>query len=304
MGTFMRLSQLSGLLAPLTAVALLGCGGDNLVLPTEETPSSRRPTTLEIASGNDQVGNAAAALPQQVVVKVVDQDGLGLAGQTVSWSVTTGAGIASPSSVTDSGGFAGATWILGNPGPNTLAATVSGLGSVVFIAMANGGGDDGAGDGEGDDDGDGDGDGGGEGDGGDGGSGDDEDDGNGGGGDNGGEDSGPGEPDRFIFRIQPRDVRVGEWFTVEVAIVDGSGNVVPLDGTEIYLGLWKQDDRNPPANDHLAGDRFEDTVDGVATFNLYVKSEGRYQLKARSDYLPQQLGPYGPELFSTIFDVN
>lgn len=467
----MRLSGFSGLLAPLTAVAMLACGGDDLVLPTDGAPSSRLPAALEIASGNEQLGTAGAALPQQVVVQVVDEDGAGLPGQTVSWLVATGEGSAMPTSITNEAGLAAAAWTLGNPGPNTLTATVSGVGSVTFTATANSGG--------------------------------------GGGGtgsvpsatsstvsadpasievgsgvssirvtvrdeagaplpgvvvtlsatgngntliqpanptgsdgvavgtlssnvagtkdvtatingsvqiaqtaqvfvtaapasriervdgnnqtaergspvdippavrvtnsagqpmagvavtfvvtEGGGTVSGAAqttdaqgiarvgswtlgaegrnrlearagslagspvifeatatapppppppppaaEPHHFVFRVPPHDVQKDEWFTIEVAIVDASGNVVPLNGTEVYLGLWEQGD-DGPSNNRLAGDRFEDTRNGVATFRLYVKNEGTYRFMARSDYLPKHLGPYGPELFSNFFQVR
>jgi Big-like domain-containing protein len=110
-------------------------------------------------------------------------------------------------------------------------------------------------------------------------------------------------PDHFQFRVQPHDVGVNEWFTVEVAILDASGNVVPLDGTQIYLGLWP-DGSNTPDNTRLAGDRFVNTNNGVAVFNLYIKRAGSYRFMARSDYLPKNLGPYGPELFSDTFRVR
>jgi len=365
-------------MGPLTAVALLACGGDDLVLPTDETPSSRLPTALEIESGNGQTGTAGAPLSAPVVVQVVDQDGNGIADQTVSWIVTTGEGSAPPFSVTDAAGYAAATWVLGNPGPNTLTAMVSGLSSVTFSATANNSGSGGGG-------------------------------GNGGGGNGGGGGTGTipssttstvsadpasiqagsgvstirvtvrdaggapvsgavvtlsatgsgntliqptaptgadgvavgtlrssvagtkdvtatvngtvqiaqtaqvfvatppappaAEPHHFVFRVPPRDVQEDEWFTVEVAIVDASGNIVPLNGTEVYLGLFELGDDHP-TNGRLAGDRFEDTVNGVATFRLYVDHEGTYRLLARSDYLPKHLGPYGPELFSEPFNVN
>ena len=34
------------------------------------------------------------------------------------------------------------------------------------------------------------------------------------------------EPDHFEFRVQPHDVRIGEWCRIEVAILDAWGNVV------------------------------------------------------------------------------
>ena len=258
----MHLPTFSGLLAPISAVAILACGGDDLVLPTDESPSTRLPSELEIAEGNGQDGIAGTTLGQQVVVQVVDQDGAGLPGQTVNWNVATGAGSATPASnVTDEEGYAAATWTLGMPGFNTLTAAVAGLGVVTFQATAN----DPAGGG------------------------------NGGGG-------GTAEPHHFVFTIPPRDVGEGEWFTVEVTIVDRDGNVVPLNGTEVYLGLFEEGDDNP-SNGDLSGDRFEHTVNGVATFNLYIKKDGSYRFLARSDYLPPHLGPYGPELFSNTFSV-
>ena len=111
------------------------------------------------------------------------------------------------------------------------------------------------------------------------------------------------EPDHFVFRVQPHDVETNEWFTVEVAIVDANGNVVPLDGTQIYLGLFRAG-ADTPNNAELAGDRFVDTQNGIAVFNLYVKDEGTFRFMARSDYLPKELGPYGPELFSNTFQVR
>jgi hypothetical protein len=125
---------------------------------------------------------------------------------------------------------------------------------------------------------------------------------NGGGGDNGGSGS-TTEPDHFQFAVQPHDVGVNEWFTVEVAILDASGNVVPLNGTQIYLGLWPEGS-DVPDNTRLAGDRFVDTNNGVAVFNLYITEPGRYRFMARSDYLPKNLGPFGPELFSNTFEVH
>jgi hypothetical protein len=85
--------------------------------------------------------------------------------------------------------------------------------------------------------------------------------------------------------------------------MDASGNVVPLNGTEIYIGLLEVGEDHP-LNGHLMGDRFEDTQAGTSTFNLAVDRKGTYHLLARSDYLPKNLGPYGPELFSNTFQVR
>jgi hypothetical protein len=109
--------------------------------------------------------------------------------------------------------------------------------------------------------------------------------------------------DHFQFRVQPHEVGVDEWFRVEVALLDKAGKIVPLDGIQIYLGLWPTGS-SVPDNTRLAGDRFVDTKNGVAVFNLYIKQSGGYRFTARSDFLPKNLGPFGPELFSNTFQVR
>jgi adhesin/invasin len=486
----MRLNLSSRLILPFSLLAMLACGGEDLTLPTGSSPSSPAPSQLHMAAGDKQTGIAGSALPEPVMVQVLDDSGNGLPGQQVSWVVGTGGGSATPqASTTDQQGFASATWTLGSPGSNTLAAVVSGVGSVTFSAMANAGDDNGGGGNGG---------------------------GNNGGGNNGGGSGGgsgtvpsasastvsadpssiqvgsgvsnirvtvrdqsgapvsgavvtltasgtgntlvqPGQPtgadgvavgslrssvagtkdvtatvngtmqigetaqifvalapatrvvmlegnnqragtgqtlavspavrvtdaagdpvagfgvtfvvtagggtvsgasqttdangvarvgswtlgssagqntlearagsltgspvvfnatatapqpppptaapDHFVFTVQPHDVNEKQFFTVQVAIMDASGNVVPLDGTEIYIGLLEIGEDHP-LNGHLMGDRFEDTQGGMSTFNLAVDRKGTYHLLARSDYLPKNLGPYGPELFSNTFQVR
>jgi hypothetical protein len=111
--------------------------------------------------------------------------------------------------------------------------------------------------------------------------------------------------DHFVFTIQPHDVRRDDRFTVEVAMVDVAGNVVPLSGIVIYLGLFDQA-IDITVNKRLEGNRFVATRDGVATFDgLAVTKKGTYRFRALSDQLPE-LGPHGPEpfLFSVPFDVD
>jgi Bacterial Ig-like domain (group 1) len=108
----------------------------------------------------------------------------------------------------------------------------------------------------------------------------------------------------FVFRVQPHDVRVREWFTMEVAMVDERGNIVPLSGIEIYAGLFLEG-YNVGFNVRLLGDRFRDTENGIAVFELAITEKGRYRFRALSDELPA-LGPHGPEpyLFSNWFEVK
>ena len=112
------------------------------------------------------------------------------------------------------------------------------------------------------------------------------------------------EVDRLVFVTPPGDVAVNESFRVEVALVDADGDVVPLSGIFIYLGLFEEGD-DSPSNDLLRGERFENTADGIAVFDLAVEREGRYRLRALTDDLPE-LGPHGPEpyLFSEVFAVD
>jgi hypothetical protein len=110
--------------------------------------------------------------------------------------------------------------------------------------------------------------------------------------------------DRLVFLLPPGDVSEGETFRIEVALVDAVGNVVPLSGIFIYVALI-QEGRDTPSNGFLRGERFENTQDGVAAFDLAVVREGRYRLRALTDDLPE-FGPGGPEpyLFSEIFEVE
>ncbi|MGH7508727.1 MAG: Ig-like domain-containing protein [Gemmatimonadales bacterium] len=112
------------------------------------------------------------------------------------------------------------------------------------------------------------------------------------------------EPHHFVFLVQPRSVEEDEPFSIEVALVDASGHIVPLSGIEIYLGLFPEGS-DVPSNNFLLGDRFRDTERGVAAFTLRVTREGPYRFRALSDELPA-LGPHGPEpyLFSNPFNVD
>jgi hypothetical protein len=117
----------------------------------------------------------------------------------------------------------------------------------------------------------------------------------------------------LAFLVPPHDVREDEPFTVKVALMDAQGNIAPLNGIEIYVDLFRAG-REHPDNQRALGDRFRDTQNGVATFDLRVingngngptgTSETGYRFRALTDELPE-LGPHGPEpwLFSEPFDV-
>ena len=89
----------------------------------------RTPKTLEIFSGGDQEGAPGAALENPFVVEVRDQTDKPLPGVQVTFSVTSGGGTLSATSVTtNSNGRADSTLTLGpNPGTNTVTVSVAGI---------------------------------------------------------------------------------------------------------------------------------------------------------------------------------
>src|SRR3954470_14389855 len=130
-------------LAPAGAVAALACGGEDLVLPTDGSPTVSA-AELQMVTGDNQVGAPGSPLSQPVMVKLLDQDGNPMPDQRIAWVISTGGGTVVPQSpTTDGNGMASATWTLGSEGPNSLNAVVTGIDPVTFTATANnGGGDD------------------------------------------------------------------------------------------------------------------------------------------------------------------
>src|SRR6478672_7681650 len=95
--------------APLLAV--LACGGDDLLLPPGGSPTATDPGQLQMAAGDNQTGTAGSALPEPVLVQLVDSAGRGIADQPVNWVINTGGGTANPATpTTDAQGYASATW--------------------------------------------------------------------------------------------------------------------------------------------------------------------------------------------------
>ena len=119
------------LLALFAPFALWSCGDDPGSGPDT-------PTALTIRSGDGQTADAGTAVPNAPTVQVTGESGTGIGGVTVSFNVTTGGGsVASATAVTGSDGIASSgTWTLGDPGPQQLRASVSGLEPVVFSATA------------------------------------------------------------------------------------------------------------------------------------------------------------------------
>ena len=96
------------------------------------------PALVSIHEGNNQIAAPGQAVPIRPSVLVRDNLGQPVEGVIVTFSVTSGGGtVTGATAVTNAQGIATVgSWVLGDPGDNTLVATVSGLPSVTFTAVA------------------------------------------------------------------------------------------------------------------------------------------------------------------------
>jgi adhesin/invasin len=104
--------------------------------------------SLVLVSGDGQSAEPGTELPDQLVVRLVDEQGNGMRNQAVSWVIGVGGGSVSPTTAETNGeGLSSVRWTLGPAeGLNTVNAVVSGLSVVTFTASAiNGGGGGGGG---------------------------------------------------------------------------------------------------------------------------------------------------------------
>ena len=95
------------------------------------------PTTLTKAAGDDQQGPAGSPLPEALVVSLLDQGGVPMAGTEVSFAVTAGGGtLSATTATTGARGRAATTLTPGRaPGANRVQVTVAGLAPVTFTAL-------------------------------------------------------------------------------------------------------------------------------------------------------------------------
>ena len=116
-----------------TTLAAGGEDGTILLWNVDKTPHS-----LTKVSGDGQGGLVGEQLAKPFVVSVLDQDGSAFTGAVVSFSVTTGGGTLSATTVTtNANGRAATRLTLGSePGTNTVSATVAGLEPVTFTTTA------------------------------------------------------------------------------------------------------------------------------------------------------------------------
>jgi len=114
----------------------ISCGGGDLGLPEDQTPSD-----ITVVAGNGQVGAVGSELSSPLVVRVDDAQGRPVPGVMVAFNLGTGAagGSTAPdTAVTDADGEASSLWVLGGAeGRQTVDAEVVGEALVAsFSAQA------------------------------------------------------------------------------------------------------------------------------------------------------------------------
>ena len=125
--------------AQTTVATSEGLAGSPVVFA--HTAIAGNASRLVIESGNEQTAAAGSAVPNDLVVRLVDADGNGVSGTGLSWVVATGGGSASPeNTATDGNGRAATRWTLGETlGDQRIDAVVSGVGFISFKATATAG---------------------------------------------------------------------------------------------------------------------------------------------------------------------
>src|SRR5688500_13535891 len=119
--------------APVLLSVVAACG--------ESPAEPRKPTKLEVVSGNNQLGSVGEALPGTIIVRASDAQGP-LPDVVVTVAIESGAGgSASPSSLTtDADGSAETTWTLGSKiGTQTLTFTTTGVPPTAVSATVSAG---------------------------------------------------------------------------------------------------------------------------------------------------------------------
>jgi hypothetical protein len=106
------------------------------------TATAGNASRIEIVTGNNQEAPAGTQLHNDLVVRVLDENGNPVDNRAVSWVIGAGGGSVTPeTSQTNGDGQASTKWTLGAaPGSNTVNAVVSGIGSVTFSANGTGSG--------------------------------------------------------------------------------------------------------------------------------------------------------------------
>jgi alpha-tubulin suppressor-like RCC1 family protein len=135
----------SGVVVALVTVgAVVGACSDKATTGPSKVQGKDFASALRSVDGDQQIGPVAAALTKQLVVKVIDANGLPVEGATVTFQVRGGGGSVNPPANTSSqSGLVSATWTLGTAlGANKVVALLTNnyvLDSAVFTATATAG---------------------------------------------------------------------------------------------------------------------------------------------------------------------
>ncbi len=123
------------ILSILWGIAAGGCGEDK---DDGTSPPPEAPVFVEKVRGDNQVGETGRELPEPIVVRVYDDEGIGLEGTPVSFEVTGGGGsVSGASAVTDADGAASVRWTMGVPPVWNRLRASAGSRAVEFSAWAN-----------------------------------------------------------------------------------------------------------------------------------------------------------------------
>ena len=135
----------TGVVVVLFAVgAAVGACSDKATTGPSKVQGKDFASALRSLDGDQQIGAVAAALTKQLVVKVIDANGLPVQGATVTFNVRGGGGSVNPPANTSStSGLVSATWTLGTSlGANKVVALLTNnyvLDSAIFTATATAG---------------------------------------------------------------------------------------------------------------------------------------------------------------------
>lgn len=130
----------AALVTLLTCATLVACSEDfgSPVKPPVEPPAPPTPTTIQTLTGGDQRTVQGLSLADPIVVRVLDEQGRSMSGQTVTFAPAAGHGTADPASATTgSDGSAATHWTLGpDPGRHTITvAAASATTTVAAVAL-------------------------------------------------------------------------------------------------------------------------------------------------------------------------
>ena len=127
----------------VAAASIQACAGaDRAIAPARadrpNTPITRTPSSLVASGDTTLTGQPGVYVANWPAVKVRDQTGAVMPNVVVTFIATSGGGSVARTQVsTDNAGVAPCAWRLGAlPGENTLVASLAGVRSVTFTAMA------------------------------------------------------------------------------------------------------------------------------------------------------------------------